>query len=238
MKRYLLAILIGVTLFKGLSAEELLHPDRSVPVVFVHGILAKRPVFWKMILRFEKDGFTCYNYAYPSVQKPIEEHGQDFAAWVDTTLGDREFYLVSHSMGNLVCREALQADPDLKIKRWAMLAPPNQGAQVADILNNIRLYEWITRTPGQQLRYSLAEHFRNMPPPDKPFGIIAGGLKDGRGYNPLLDGDNDGEVRVSETFLPGYEDHIILQHMHTSLLMFRDSYEQILHYFGSGRFRH
>ncbi|MCK5519830.1 MAG: hypothetical protein KAI81_01845, partial [Candidatus Marinimicrobia bacterium] len=84
-----------------LQASEL--PDTSTPVVFVHGILSKRPVFWKMILRFEKDGFSCYNYSYPSVKKPIEEHGKDFVDYIEATFGDRDFYLVSHSMGNLVC---------------------------------------------------------------------------------------------------------------------------------------
>ena len=217
-----------------MPASEL--PDTSTPVVFVHGILSKRPVFWKMILRFEKDGFSCYNYSYPSVKKPIEEHGKDFVDYIEATFGDRDFYLVSHSMGNLVCREALSLKPELNIKRWAMLAPPNQGAQVSDILNNIRLYKWITRVPGQQLRYSMAEHFRTMPSPGVDFAIIAGGMQDGKGYNPLLDGDNDGEVRVSETYLDGYSDHIILQHTHTALLMFKDTYQQMLFYFDTGKF--
>ncbi len=232
----LLKVLLVLLFGSLVTAQDM--PDKTVPVVLVHGILAKRSVFWKMELRFERDGYTCYNYGYPSVKKTIEEHGQDFAAWVDSTLGDREFYLISHSMGNLVCREAFAGHPDLKIKRWVMLAPPNRGAQVADIWSNIRLYEWITRTPGQELRYSLADHFRNMPPPDCEFGIIAGGLQDGKGYNPLLDGDNDGEVRVSETYLDGALDHIILQHMHTSLLMFQDTYLQILHFLATGKFLH
>ncbi len=36
-------------------------------------------------------------------------------------------------------------------------------------------------------------------PPEYPFAIIAGGKKDGEGYNLLLPGDDDGIVRVAET---------------------------------------
>ena len=235
LKSRLMTLILLFLFSLSLSAEEL--PDTSVPVVFVHGILSQGAIFLKMELHFEKDGFTCYKYDYPSVTKTIEEHGQDFLIWVDKNIGNKEFYLISHSMGNLICREAFQSRPDLNIKRWAMIAPPNKGAQISDILNDIKLYEWITRTPGQQLRYSMAEHFRIMPPPTVDFAIIAGGLGDNKGYNPLLDGDDDGEVRVSETFLDGYDDHIVLSHIHSNLLFYKDTYRQIIHYFATGKFK-
>ena len=211
---------------------------RNIPVVFIHGILAKPIVWWKMEQHFKADGFQTMQYGYPSTKQSIIEHGSDFAEWVHKNLGDKPFYLVTHSMGNLVAREAFYADSSMKIVRWVMLAPPNQGAEVADLLNRLILYRWITRTAGQDLLAAEPQHYMTIPSPSVPFGIIAGGKGDKKGFNPLLSGDNDGEVRVAETYLSGYHDHILLEYAHTAMLWYEETYEQVLAFLLNGNFSH
>jgi hypothetical protein len=210
--------------------------SQEIPVVFVHGILAKPIVWWKMEQRFKSDGYKTIQYGYPSTKQSIRSHGKDFAEWVQNNLGNKPFYLVSHSMGNLVAREAFHLDSSMNIVRWVMLAPPNQGAEVADILNRLQLYRWITGTAGQDLLASEPQHYMTIPPPSVPFAIIAGGKGDGKGYNPLLSGDNDGEVRVSETYLAGAQAHIIIRQQHTAMLWFDETYQLVRAFLERGSF--
>jgi hypothetical protein len=51
--------------------------------------------------------------------------------------------------------------------------------------------------------------------PPFEFGILAGGKKDGRGYNPLLPGDDDGVVTVDSTRLAGARDFRIVPALHS-----------------------
>jgi len=59
------------------------------------------------------------------------------------------------------------------------------------------------------------------------FGIIAGGKKNDKGYNPLIDADNDGEVRVDETYLKGAKDFIILEHAHTPMYFIKIHFNNV-----------
>lgn len=228
--------LIFICLIAGLSAEPVSEQNKNV--VFIHGILAKPIVWHKMEQRFEKAGYRTFEYGYPSTSKGIQEHGNDFAVWLHETFGSQPFYLISHSMGNLVSREALASDTSLNVIRWVMLAPPNQGADVADLLNRLILYRWITRDAGQDLLASQLQHYMTLPPPSMPFGIIAGGKGDDQGYNPFLAGDDDGEVRVAETYLPGSADHILVKHAHTTMLWYDDTFLQAESFINNGHFIH
>jgi hypothetical protein len=46
--------------------------------------------------------------------------------------------------------------------------------------------------------------------PQFDFGILAGGRGDGRGYNPLISGDDDAVVTVESTRLAGARDFRVL----------------------------
>ncbi|HDT12639.1 MAG TPA: hypothetical protein ENO01_03170 [Candidatus Marinimicrobia bacterium] len=213
-------------------------PDPACyPVYLVHGILGFPEVFSLMEWRFEQAGYTTYNYYYPSTEKSIREHGLDFGRWILEQTGQDTILLVTHSMGNLVAREMHNAYPQIPVYRWLMIAPPNQGAQSADLWSKIPLYRWWTDTPGQELRYSNEmASYKHLPPPKCEFAIIAGGMKNEVGFSLLLDGDDDGKVRVEETYLEGYTDHIVMPQVHTGLLFAKNTFEQALHFFRTGRF--
>ena len=81
------------------------------------------------------------------------------------------------------------------------------------------------------------EFFKNLPIPSGEFGIIAGGLGDGEGYNPLLPGDDDGTVRVEETMLPGAADFILIRSTHTLILFEEETARQTIHFLKTGMFK-
>ena len=51
--------------------------------------------------------------------------------------------------------------------------------------------------------------------PHFEFGILAGGKGDGRGYNPLIPGDDDAVVTVESTRLAGARDFRVLPVLHS-----------------------
>lgn len=61
-------------------------------------------------------------------------------------------------------------------------------------------------------------------------------MKNEIGFSLLLDGDDDGKVRVVETKLPGYADFMIIQQVHTGLLFSKETFEQADAFFRTGHF--
>src|SRR5690606_27403440 len=135
-----------------------------------------------------------------------------------------EINFVAHSLGNLVVRRYLAdlaaagGDPDARIKRIVMLAPPNLRAEMAEILVPLDISGQVAGRAGAQLARELKEFSPKLGRPACEFGILAGGRSDGKGYNPLLPGDDDLVVTVASTRLPGAADFRVLPVIHTTMM--------------------
>jgi len=147
-------------------------------------------------------------------------------------------------MGNIVIRHYLgdQLDPatgrprDRRLKRMVMLAPPNQGSQLAAAVADNGLFTMIDGTPGQELGTDWAAIKDRLATPPFPFGVIAGGRGDERGYNPVLPGDDDGVVTVAGTHLAGEADFLLLPVLHSFLMKDPRAMEATLRFLEKGRF--
>jgi hypothetical protein len=74
--------------------------------------------------------------------------------------------------------------------------------------------------------------------PDRALGAIAGSRRLGLGqFFAQFDEDNDGTIAVTETIIPGLDDHIVLPHSHMGMLYAVDVADQIAHFLRNGRFR-
>ena len=85
-----------------------------------------------------------------------------------------------------------------------------------------------------QIRSDVAS---SLPVPDVRFGIVAGARGDGRGYNPLLPGDDDMTVSVASTMLDGAEDTFVVPAIHTFVMIHPEVVRGTLRYLRTGRFR-
>ena len=140
--------------------------------------------------------------------------------------GISEINFVAHSLGNIVVRHYLgdQSDPqhgrrpDGRIRRFVMLGPPNQGSIAATTLADNMIFRYAAGPSGQQLGAQWAQIQPHLVTPACEFGIIAGGRLDGKGFNPLLSGDNDGLVTVESTKLAGAADFLVVPVLHSSLV--------------------
>ncbi len=205
-------------------------------VVLVHGI-ANLPLSMSYLERsLEKRGYRVVNLGYPSTRVPIEEAARRVLdALREQTAGDSRVHLVGHSMGNIVLRKALERGlPNLG--RMVMIAPPNRGSFAAEALHDLDIYLWVLGPAGQQLSAGNQDFFDALPTPPCPFGIIAGGKGDGRGFNPILPGDDDGTVRVEETRLQGASGFVLVNNTHTLLLFDAETAEYTSRFLASGRF--
>jgi pimeloyl-ACP methyl ester carboxylesterase len=146
--------------------------------------------------------------------------------------------IVTHSMGGLVARALIAAHRPANLHRVVMLAPPNRGSGLADLLVNLDLAGTILGPAHSHLvtRRTKADEAL-LGQVDYELGIIAGS----RSLNPvparILPPPHDGLVSVQSTHLAGMADHIVLPVPHTAMPIHPLTGAQALHFLEQGRFR-
>lgn len=203
---------------KRIKEVRQLAPSRRHLVLLIHGIAPLPGPFNSMETALRKAGFDAVAISYPSTRGSIEEHAAGIAKLLGRMEGARTVSFVTHSMGGLVVRHLLAAQSDWmsrhSVGRIVQIAPPNQGAALARWASRFRPYSIVLGEAGMGLRPAEA---RNTPELTHSFAIIAGGKNDRDGFNPLITGDDDGVVRVSETWLPGASARLLVPANHAFL---------------------
>lgn len=206
------------TAFEKIRVEQGIKPTSSHLIMLVHGILPGINPFVDMQQTLRDQGFDATMISYPSTQDTIEKHADTLALLLRNLEGTKTISFVTHSMGGLVVRHLLGTkrawQQNIEVDRVVMVAPPNQGSAIARALKDNAAYKFVYGVSGQQLTPEAAQ---SVPALDVPFIIIAGGRSDSAGYNPLLDGDNDGTVTVKETYLNNAENTYVVQDLHTAI---------------------
>lgn len=157
-----------------------------------------------------------------------------------TSRTDDPVHIVTHSLGGLVARALIQAERPARLGRVVMLAPPNMGSELADLVYRMRLDRILLGPVGAHLRTTrLEEDEQLLGPIDYDLGIIAGN----RALDPIfprliMSRPNDGKVTVAATRVPGMTDHIVLSVSHTLMVYDRRVVEQTMAFLRDGVFRH
>jgi pimeloyl-ACP methyl ester carboxylesterase len=184
-------------------------------VMLVHGLGRSAGAFTVLEDSLRRDGYETANVNYPSTRLSIAEHADNLERIIDSFEKVETISFVTHSLGGLIVRNLLSRKSEWRerigVHRLVMTAPPNKGSQIADRLKEMPAYRWLTGESGQGLTTLAAA---NLPVPDIEFGIIAGGRGGRNGFNPLLNGDNDGLVTVEETALDGAQDFLLVKTTH------------------------
>lgn len=229
---------------EDIKTRKRLPPMRGPAVIVMHGLF-RTPSAMSRMCRYlrEHGGYTVFNVAYPTTRGSVADHARSLARVISQLDGITELNFVGHSLGNLVVRHYL-ADhtraelgvfPDRRINRMVMLGPPNRGAQIAEALSRTGLFHFVAGQSGSQLGDHWEDLEKSLAIPACEFGILAGG-RGGRGYNPLLDGDNDLVVSVETTRLPGAADFAVLPVIHSFLMDDRTVQEYTLRFLKHGYF--
>jgi len=228
-----------------IKRERGLKPMKGKVVIVLHGLAGTRDGMQGIcdFLRDQSD-YTVLNMGYCSTRASISEHAVSLANVLARLEGIDEVSFVAHSMGNLVIRHYLadQTDPasdrqpDPRIRRIVMLAPPNQGSGVAGEWGDWKLVEWTLGPSCRELGQCWADLSGKLAVPRCEFGIIAGGCQDDDGWCGQLTGDDDSIVAVAETRLPGAADFRVVPSMHAWVGEDDQTREYILRFLRRGYF--
>ncbi len=185
-------------------------------------------------------GYRTLNLDYPSRVRDLaglaEYVNGRAEGWCERLEG--RVHVVTHSMGGLVARALVARHRPERLGRVVMLAPPNGGSEIADLLGDTRAYQAVFGPAGAQLRTRRdAATLDLLRPLDWQLGIVAGTRSlDLAGWL-YLPKPNDGKVTVASTRLDGMADHIAVPATHTFIMRHPAAIRATLDFLRDGRFR-
>jgi len=218
--------------------------ERSNPVLtfdrvlLLHGIAAGARSMRRLERAVTSAGYETLNVAYPSCKMPLTDLVVQIHAgreWIEHAGG--RTHIVTYSMGGLLARAYIARYRPPGLGRVLMLAPPNGGSEVADLLVGNIAYRRIFGPAGAELTTGPSrEVIRLLGEVNYPLGIIAGS----QFVNPLgwllIPGPNDGRVSVERTKVHGTADHITIQATHFGMMRNQTAIRHAIYFLQHGRF--
>lgn len=218
---------------------------------------------WKTMERhLSASGFQTLAIDYPSRSRPLEWISDSVLEPVLDSLergGARRVHFVTHSMGGILLRMALTRHSHANLGSAVMIAPPNQGSEIAAITSRLGYgtlllgpnLERLSRRdvpvrarpvgdPGSAKEVTEnveSTFFDSLGAARIPTGVIAGD----RTWNFLnslaIPGLDDGKVSVSSTHLPGEADWTLVHANHTFISSSPEALELTSRFLTKGSFR-
>ena len=194
-------------------------------VSLVHGFFAKSLMMTVLGHRLDRRGYLSRPWGYSNMRRSILEHAEAFShelARLDADLAVGKIHLVTHSMGGIIARAALERFRPRKLGRFVMLAPPNRGSFVATATVGILggLFKPVAEltTAPDSLVNSLG----------MPTGVDVG----------VIAASRDALVSQDSTRPDVPHDHVTIPCLHSSLLFRRDAADLVAAFLATGEFPH
>ena len=214
-------------------------PANGEHVILLHGLGRTDRSMAKMAERLTEQGYAVTNLDYPSRKAPIEQLSDEFLhAAVQTALkgSPARVHFVTHSLGGIVVRYYLGRHEVANLGRVVMLAPPNQGSEVADRLHDTFYYRWSTGPAGQQLTTGPESFADRLGPVAFDCGVIAGSSRVNPFFAWWVPGPSDGTVPVERARVEGMKDFLIVPCSHTFIMRDKEVIRQTEYFLRTGRF--
>ncbi len=207
-------------------------------VILLHGYGRTSLSMWLLENRLEDAGFRVHNLDYPSMRKTPEELVGLLNRELTACCGEApRVHFVTHSLGGILTRAYLAEHHPHNMGRVVMLAPPNQGSELADTVSAWSLLRPILGPTVIQLGTDVNSLPNRLPPPWYDVGIIAG-IDD---FNPLgslfVTEPSDGTVSVASTRLDGMRDFVTVRKSHTFIMHSGDVADYVIRFLKTGFFR-
>lgn len=233
MKR-LYAILI-FTVFFSLNSVFASHK-----VYVIHGYANPRSIMNKIYKDVKKAGYNTENYAYDGLYTELDTIGKNlYLKIMEENLDSVSF--VTHSMGGLVVRAMLKfsgMNPDFPlIFRIVMIAPPNEGADIADFFSSAKSLKKLLGPNVEKMETDSASYANQLPVPcNSELGIIVGHREKKVGYNPMIEGDNDGLLKPERVILGNEKDIAYVKFDHLGIIRKKKPRKLVIEFLKFGEF--
>jgi pimeloyl-ACP methyl ester carboxylesterase len=188
--------ILYLTILVNAMFVTLTFSDEVETVVLVHGFMQSKIHMAPVNYSLQKDGWTTVNWSYPSKDKYIEEHGKDLALQLQKIAEqnpNQPIHFVTHSMGGLVVRSALNQEncpKEAKMGKAVLIATPNQGSSFARKLSGYISVRWALGTKsGRELMLTPEGGFDKLGEFPESVSVL------------LIAGKYDRKVSISETSL-------------------------------------
>ena len=209
--------------------EHALPRPAGETVILVHGMVRSGRCFAALAADLQAAGFRTVAVTYPSTRQSLRESAAMLTQIADRLVAEQDpadpitLHFVGHSAGGLVIRAWGEANPHAPFGRTVLMGVPNGGAAMADAVRGVPLLgsslDLAWGSAAGELSTDPAASLRTLPPPPGEFLTVAGCRGTAAGYNPLIPGDDDGTVGVSEAQLAGQTEHLAVPGALHSFLM-------------------
>ena len=187
-------------------------------VVLLHGLARGAGSMVVMEEALRAEGYAVFNSDYDSTAAGIETLAETALpeALAACPEDASRVHFVTHSMGAILLRQWLAHHDIPRLGRTVMLAPPNQGSELVDELDELPPFEWLNGPAGLQLGTGGLPS--RLGPVWDDVAIIAGNRSLNPVYSGILPGEDDGKVSVSSTKVEGMTAHLTMPATHTFLM--------------------
>ena len=204
----------------AIEARSLPRPAGDT-VVLLHGMIRSGKCFAGLAADLREAGFATVAVDYPSTRQSLRASAAMVKEVTDGLIRDQDpadpvvLHFVCHSAGGLALRvwTELHADRgELPIGRSVLMGVPNGGAAFADAVRGMPVVggslDFLWGVAAAELSTAPGATLSALPAPRGEFATIAGCRGVNGGYNPLIEGDDDGTVAVREAHLAGEAGHL------------------------------
>ncbi|MFK7886414.1 MAG: esterase/lipase family protein [Gammaproteobacteria bacterium] len=188
-------------------------------VVLLHGLGRGSGSMRALATLLGNDGYRVCSIDYASTRHgPPELVRQVTAAINDCAPEQGSMHVVTHSLGGILLRAWARENPGQLTGRAVMLAPPNRGSELSDVVGHSGLLRAVLGPTGADLGTNPFSFPNRLGPARFPVGVIAGT----RSLHPLgyflLEGPNDGTVTARSARLAGMRDFVTVHRAHSFIM--------------------
>lgn len=214
--------------------------DLAECVILLHGMGRTESSFQRMEESLRDEGYLVWNSPYRSSTDKV---GVLAATAIDpgleycTNSETAKIHFVSHSLGGILIRHYLQDHEIIGLDKIVMIAPPNHGSELADVLSKVFLYRWIMVPAALQLGTDEDGLIAQLEEVPGVIGVIAGNKSWNFVFSSIIPGSDDGKVSVKSAKLSEMEDMIELSESHTFILRSDPVIQHSIYFLKNGSFQ-